>query len=1609
MTAETEVSKEVASIEEKCGLDMSSYQDLPKLDSNGISRCDQINDPDNSYVFVTGDDGVIDDPVVSKEDVAVAAEGLSVESESRKLDVVNEEVSESLKVGGNEDLEKSNVDPHVVNGNGVPSEQDRSPGDEDGAQAFVADATGEQKPKIESLGEADVEQVEDLNETLVSSTGAEIEKVADQNGKIEGVAENEFKQFEDPNGSCESFGGAEIEKAADKNEKIEGAAEIEIKLVEDSNGGLESSVEDNMQKVDQNGKIEGDVEIEIKQDSNISLESSTGVDIEKVTEKNGKIEGITEIESMQVEDLSSSIQSSAGAEMEKLDDQNGKFEGVAENEIKQVEDLNGSLTSSIGAEIETVGAQNGNLPNVDETETKQVVVPSSSIVSSEGAEIEKLTDENGKIEGVGESEIKQVEDSNERLKTSTGARTETAGDQNRKVEDVLEIGIKQVEYLNGSLASSAGAEIETAGAQNVNLPNVDETETKQVVDPSSSIESSAGAEIKKLTDENGKIEGVGESEIKQVEDSNERLKSLTGAKTETETVGDQNGNLPNVDETEIKQVENPNGRLESLVGAEIETTGDNNGNTEDAAEMKIKEVDDLNGKLGSFAGSEMEMVADQNARTELFVETEEKKVEDQTKSDPSHQESQVGTRSLVAESEENKELNNLSSHFSELGNAHDECEDQNNLHSSERIEVCCESQNVVVDAVDSEMQEVSTEDQNEIKLAREMLETVEHKAPLATSIDSDLEAHPIINKEGIHLDVMENQKGKTAPVPNAEVGLEQVKEAKNVVDSDEQHVETVCELVLEEKVEEDSSVSHVEDSVQNAEEPEKHTDNNKVAPEIIQSEAEDFVLTQSLPASDAHEPEIEIGLSDAETVGISSSPVDGPKSHAIENDLSGHDSNIRRTTIGASSGPNSVIGIVICTEKEPNFQGSDAHVETEVSSVNGPPAAVNVKLEPKVHESSAASSEGMTSDVTVTCRKEILDSSGASNIVLETTDVKDMGDQLDSSTGSNDENLFLQENEDVGNVLNDSISVASPEDFSTAVISGEDTNIAAATKPFNYLIRIPRFNDENLKEQIRLAKLQVDEKTKMREAIQVQIQEKRASSQIHGIDYEYAKGEERNARKLVRSKRMEIDSLQSMINKAKNAISIEDIDYRIYNMEHMIQHETLPLKEEKQLIREIKQLKQLREQLSSNMGSQDEIKQALEQREEVEERLKIARKELDILKGKVLKAEAAFVEAQMKYNDENKKVRELQAQFRAADDIRQEAYVRWQSLRKELAEKNKHFFKGRDDLAAANNYAFSRDREALYRLCTNQVEKVMELWNTNDEFRKEYVSFNVRSTVRRLGTLDGRSLGPDEEPPILPSYVDDRVDRRVSKPAKVDPVPQSLPELKLETSVEKGTSEDKSKTKATEHKSQTKIVLEIGLATESSRDIPDEVQEEPVKSKEEIELAKKAEQMRKEEAEAKLKEQRRLEELAKANEARERKKRQAEKLQMRAELKAQKEAEQKEKEREKRLRKKEKKKVDVNDSKSNCDSAPISEGAMEIVKEIEPTKEINNPKKAQKPLKQNKTKSVVPPPALRYRNRKKWQQYMWLAATSLAVFALFWLGNIGMFSNVYLKRPSSGY
>ncbi|CAH8389963.1 unnamed protein product [Eruca vesicaria subsp. sativa] len=579
-------------------------------------------------------------------------------------------------------------------------------------------------------------------------------------------------------------------------------------------------------------------------------------------------------------------------------------------------------------------------------------------------------------------------------------------------------------------------------------------------------------------------------------------------------------------------------------------------------------------------------------------------------------------------------------------------------------------------------------------------------------------------------------------------------------------------------------------------------------------------------------------------------------------------------------------------------------------------------------------------------------------------------------------------------------------------------------RPFYFLPRVPRYDDEKLAEQLKHAEAQVDQKTQSRDALREDIQKIRATCKEYDISYKAAMAEERTARKAMHSKRQEIEALQSVISRVKSAASVDDIDSRVNNMEHMIQHETLSLSEEKGYIREIKQLKQLRGQISSSMGTKDEVKQALDDKEKTEERLKTLRKELDVLRNELSKVEAVTKAAKKKCDEEWEVQNKLQQQFRAADAVRQEAFVHLQNLKKQQREKNKYFFKYRDDSRAANEMALKKDRAGLQSLCSDQVENFMNMWNNDEEFRSYYVRCNTRSTLRRLGTLDGRSLGPDEEPPRI-TYAartdkfrtaSDRAEKHVTAPpvsAKQEKV------VKYEGSKVENNGKDvpkpaEQKSQNTKPKKAAKpdqpspIVKELVSAKEeiekSTPKVEEEEEEPPKLTKEEEEQIKKEEEKRKQKEAAKMKEQHRLEEIAKAKEAMERKKKREEKAKARATLKAQKEAEEKEKEREKKLRKKERRKG-VNTSEETAEN-PIetSEAVIETPREIEIPKkqtaeESQQNKKSHKPssqfVKQNKSKSI-PLPLRNRGSKKKLRQWMWIGLIVLVALALFLLGNANL-------------
>lgn len=191
----------------------------------------------------------------------------------------------------------------------------------------------------------------------------------------------------------------------------------------------------------------------------------------------------------------------------------------------------------------------------------------------------------------------------------------------------------------------------------------------------------------------------------------------------------------------------------------------------------------------------------------------------------------------------------------------------------------------------------------------------------------------------------------------------------------------------------------------------------------------------------------------------------------------------------------------------------------------------------------------------------------------------------------------------------------------------------------------------------------------------------------------------------------------------------------------------------------------------------------------------------------------------------------------------------------------------------------------------------MQLWNTNDEFRREYVRSNTRSTLRRLRTLDGRSLGPDEEPPVIPSFFNESASKMNSSPAHSTLEQEDKAASAVVNSEVKPVSKElvQSSLPPKTKKPAKPPLLEKSSVMVSSHEEED-VKEEPRRMTEEEELIlRRAEEKRKEEEAARLKETRRLEEIAKAQEAMLRKQRNAERAQQRAALRAEKEAEQKQK------------------------------------------------------------------------------------------------------------------
>lgn len=528
-----------------------------------------------------------------------------------------------------------------------------------------------------------------------------------------------------------------------------------------------------------------------------------------------------------------------------------------------------------------------------------------------------------------------------------------------------------------------------------------------------------------------------------------------------------------------------------------------------------------------------------------------------------------------------------------------------------------------------------------------------------------------------------------------------------------------------------------------------------------------------------------------------------------------------------------------------------------------------------------------------------------------------------------------------------------------------------------YFVRCRPYDDPTIKTKIDQFDKEISKINQGRFQITEALKAKRSDraeliSQIKSL-----RDNSRQFQSMVDEKIKEIEPLQQALGKLRTATnagrgglcsSEEELNDVIYSFQYRIQHESISLAEEKQILRDIKQLEGTREKVVANAAMRAKLQDSMGQKDTIQDQVKLIGGDLDGVKKErqAIRSKIKQIDEELKANE--KDIQSLQEELTAVTQKREKAFESIQQLRKQRDEGNSYFYQSRTLMNKARELAAKKDINAIDELSQTEVEKFMSLWNSDKSFRNDYEKRMLQSLDMRQLSRDGRMRNPDEKPLL-----------EEPKPAETDAFSKAIPKQPKEEP-----KPSPQETLPTQKESKNKV-----------RDLKAKPDKKDLEEADEYEFEVPRKETPPKEPEidpAKLKEMKREEEIAKAKQALERKKKLAEKAAAKAALKAQKEAEKKLKDREKKAKKK---------------AGIVEEPADEVV-EAPQEETINDNVEAAAPVKEKVPKESV----IRSRSRAKGPDslpkgilkrkrsnnyWIWIASAALLVLLLSVLGYIYLF------------
>lgn len=540
-----------------------------------------------------------------------------------------------------------------------------------------------------------------------------------------------------------------------------------------------------------------------------------------------------------------------------------------------------------------------------------------------------------------------------------------------------------------------------------------------------------------------------------------------------------------------------------------------------------------------------------------------------------------------------------------------------------------------------------------------------------------------------------------------------------------------------------------------------------------------------------------------------------------------------------------------------------------------------------------------------------------------------------------------------------------------------------------YFVKYRSYNDPKMKDKLDTAEKELEKWKNARAAVLDELRAKKTErSELYDL-LDPLKSERKGFNTMFDEKRKEMEPLQQALGKLRGndggsargpaiCSSEEELNSMIYSYQYRIQHESIPLTEEKQILKEIRQLEGTRDKVIANAAMRAKIKESMGHKDDIQGQVKLMGAGLDGVKKERQAISARINQLSEKLKATKDEIQVLENEVKTVSEKRDKAYYQRDELRKQRDEANSVYYQNRTMLNKAKDLAAQKNISELEALSNTEVEKFISLWCSKKNFREDYEKRTLASLDFRLLSRDGRMRNPDEKPLIDPEAPPSKAppsETEVVPKAKAKPQPKDEP-----ISAPKPDASVAQKTEKTKDAVKVKNVAAAATAAATDDD-DDEV----------YGLGKPQKEEEKPVDEAAVKEMRKQEEIAKAKQAMERKKKQAEKAAAKAAIRAQKEAEKKEK---KEREKKAKKKTGGN---TEAEAEEVPEASEAEKEEIEALVQEEKPKKEkvimEKPLRnRNRSRGAETLPRAILKRKKATNYWIYAAPAALVVLMLLVLG-----------------